>query len=134
MKEFTVRTSKRSEFVEITAKVQSILTESRVERGICIVFVPHTTAGITINENADPDVVNDMTGALDKIAPWESRDYQHSEGNSAAHVKASMMGSSVHVPVAGGQLQFGAWQGIYLCEFDGPRTRKVWVEIVKNNE
>lgn len=131
MQEFTVKTGKRSEFVEITNKVQAIVTDSRVQEGICIVYVPHTTAGITINENADPDVVHDMIGALDKIVPWESRDYRHGEGNSAAHVKSSMMGSSVHVPVVDGQLQFGTWQGIYLCEFDGPRTRKVWVQMVK---
>ena len=133
MKEFTVRTSKRSEFVEITSQVQKIVTDSRLKNGVCIAYVPHTTAGITINENADPDVVHDMIGALDKIVPWESRDYKHAEGNSASHVKASMMGSSVHVPVADGQLQFGMWQGIYLCEFDGPRTRKVWVHIMRSD-
>jgi secondary thiamine-phosphate synthase enzyme len=134
VKEFTVRTRKRSEFVEITSQVQTVVTDSLIQDGVCIANVPHTTAGITINENADPDVVHDMIGALDKIVPWESRDYRHSEGNSAAHVKASIMGSSVHVPVVGGRLQFGTWQGIYLCEFDGPRTRKVWVQVVRSDE
>jgi len=134
MKQFNVATRSRSEFAEITSEVQKVVTASRVKEGVCIVNVPHTTAGITINENADPDVVHDMIGALDKIVPWESRDYRHGEGNSAAHVKASMMGSSVHVPVVDGQLQFGTWQGIYLCEFDGPRTRKVWVQIVARVE
>jgi len=130
MNEFSVRTAQRSQFVEITAEVQRIVTASRIQQGLCHVYVPHTTAGITINENADPDVVHDMMAALDKIVPWESRDYRHGEGNSAAHIKASMMGSSVRVFVAQGKLQFGTWQGIFLCEFDGPRTRKVWVEIV----
>jgi secondary thiamine-phosphate synthase enzyme len=94
-----------------------------------VCFVPHTTAGITINENADPDVVTDMIYALDKAVPWKDPHYRHGEGNTAAHVKASMMGHSVHVLVRGGKLQFGTWQGIYLCEFDGPRSRKVWVSI-----
>jgi secondary thiamine-phosphate synthase enzyme len=130
VKEFTITTRQRSQFVEITSDVQEIVTASRVREGVCVVCVPHTTAGITINENADPDVVHDMLVALDKIVPWESPDYRHGEGNSAAHVKASMMGSSVHVPIADGKLQFGTWQGIYFCEFDGPRTRKVWVQIL----
>jgi len=98
-----------------------------VRDGVCTVFVPHTTAGITINENADPDVVADMIYALDQAVPWTSPRYRHGEGNTAAHVKASLMGNNVQVPVRGGRLQFGTWQAIYLCEFDGPRTRKVWV-------
>jgi secondary thiamine-phosphate synthase enzyme len=130
VKQFTVTTRQQSQFVEITSDVQQIVTDSHVNEGFCVVYVPHTTAGITINENADPDVVHDMMGALDKIVPWESRDYRHREGNSAAHVKASLMGSSVHVPVADGKLQFGTWQGIYFCEFDGPRRRKVWVKLI----
>jgi secondary thiamine-phosphate synthase enzyme len=93
------------------------------------VFVPHTTAGITINENADPDVVADMMFALDKVVPWKSANYRHGEGNTAAHVNSSMMGHSVQVFVRGGNLQFGTWQGIFLCEFDGPRTRKIWVSV-----
>ena len=94
--------------------------------GVVTVFVPHTTAGITINENADPDVQADMAAALDRAVPW-SAGYRHSEGNAAAHVKASMMGSSVRVIVQDGRLQLGTWQGIYFCEFDGPRSREVWI-------
>ena len=127
MNEFEIRTTGHTEFVEITGRVQQVVTESGVKDGICTVFVPHTTAGVTINENADPDVVADMIYALDKAVPWNSPHYKHSEGNTAAHVKSSMMGHSVHVFVRDGKLQFGTWQGIYFCEFDGPRSRKVWV-------
>jgi len=129
MNELTVKTSQHSEFVEITGEVQQLVEKSGVKEGVCICFVPHTTAGVTINENADPDVVADMMYALDKAVPWKDAHYQHGEGNTAAHVKSSMMGHSVHVFVRGGRLQFGTWQGIYFCEFDGPRTRKVWVSI-----
>ena len=127
MTEFTVRTSQHAQFLEITDEVQRIVTGSGIRDGICTVFVPHTTAGITINENADPDVVTDMLYALEKAVPWKDAHYGHGEGNTAAHVKSSMMGHSAQVFVRDGQLQFGTWQGIYLCEFDGPRTRKVWV-------
>jgi secondary thiamine-phosphate synthase enzyme len=126
MKEFTVKTTKHTQFVEITGEVQRLV---EITDGLCTVFVPHTTAGITINENADPDVVRDMIYALEKAVPWKDAHYRHGEGNTAAHVKSSMMGHSVQVPVRDGQLQFGTWQGIFLCEFDGPRTRKVWVEM-----
>lgn len=123
---FDVRTTKRTEFVDITAEVQSAVSESGLDDGTVTVFVPHTTAGITINENADPSVVSDIADALEKVVPWRAG-YKHAEGNAAAHVKASLMGSSVRVLVSGGHLQLGTWQGIYFCEFDGPRKRKVWV-------
>jgi secondary thiamine-phosphate synthase enzyme len=129
MKELVIKTNGHSEFVEITEQVQRVVDDSGVKEGVCICFVPHTTAGITINENADPDVVTDMIYALDKAVLWKDSHYRHGEGNTAAHVKSSMMGHSVQVFVRGGKLQFGTWQGIYLCEFDGPRTRKVWVNI-----
>ena len=129
MTELTVRTTQHAEFVEITEPVQRVVTESGVKEGVCTVFVPHTTAGVTINENADPDVVADMIYALDQAVPWKDARYQHGEGNTAAHVKSSMMGHSVHVLVRGGKLQLGTWQGIFFCEFDGPRTRKVWVMV-----
>ena len=131
MKELVVKTSGHTEFVEITEQVQRVVDESGVKEGACTVFVPHTTAGITINENADPDVVSDMIYALDKAVPWKDSHYRHGEGNTAAHVKSSMMGHSVQVFVRGGKLQFGTWQGIFLCEFDGPRTRKVWVSVIE---
>jgi secondary thiamine-phosphate synthase enzyme len=129
MNELIVETNRHTEFVEITRDVQRVVDESGAKEGVCICFVPHTTAGITINENADPDVVTDMVYALDKAVPWKDAQYRHGEGNTAAHVKSSMMGHAVQVLVRGGKLQFGTWQGIYLCEFDGPRTRKVWVSV-----
>jgi secondary thiamine-phosphate synthase enzyme len=127
--EFAVRTLQHAQFVEITGEVQRVVTDTGIKEGVCTVFVPHTTAGITINENADPDVVADTIYALDKIVPGKDPHYRHGEGNTAAHVKASMMGHSVDVLVRASKLQFGTWQGIYLCEFDGPRTRRVWVAV-----
>ena len=126
MKSFAVQTGSRDDFVDITARVQEVVSEMGTKDGVITVFVPHTTAGITINENADPDVTADIKMALDKIVPWRAN-YSHCEGNSAAHVKSSMMGSSVAIIVNKGQLQLGTWQSIYLCEFDGPRTRNVWI-------
>jgi len=125
MKSFSIRTQRHTQFVDITAEVQSVIANLGIKNGIVTVFVPHTTAGITINENADPDVTSDIADALDKAVPWQA-EYNHSEGNAAAHVKASMMGSSVRVIVEDGQLQLGTWQAIYFCEFDGPRSRSVW--------
>ncbi|HRK33926.1 MAG TPA: secondary thiamine-phosphate synthase enzyme YjbQ [Candidatus Hydrogenedentes bacterium] len=129
MKLITVTTSEHCQFVNIDHAVQHAVEESGVVDGLCIVYVPHTTAGITINENADPDVVRDMKKILDRVVPWTG-DYAHGEGNSAAHVKASMMGCSAQVLVQNGRLKFGAWQSIYFCEFDGPRTRQVWVQVL----
>jgi secondary thiamine-phosphate synthase enzyme len=129
MRTFTVRTTARAEFVDITERVRRIVADSHVKYGICVVTVPHTTAGITINENADPSVVRDMIYALDTLVPWESPHYHHVEGNTAAHVKSSLMGHSVQVLVRDEKLQLGQWQGIYFCEFDGPRTREVMVQI-----
>jgi secondary thiamine-phosphate synthase enzyme len=126
---FEVRTHEREEFVEITDRVQEALAEAPVRSGSVVVFVPHTTAGITINENADPDVVHDMLLALTRLVPKDAPGYRHGEGNSDSHVKASMMGSSCHVLVEQGRLVLGTWQGIYLCEFDGPRTRNVYVQV-----
>lgn len=125
IREIAVRTTRRCEFVDITAQVQDCVDASAT--GCVTVFVPHTTCGVTINENADPDVTADMAGALDRMVPWDDPRYRHGEGNSAAHVKASLMGSSVRVLVENGRLRLGTWQAIYLCEFDGPRTRTVWV-------
>ena len=130
MKTLSVNTRSRTQFVDITAQVAGVVAESDLSDGIVTVFVPHTTAGVTINENADPDVTVDMDVILDKMVPW-SDGYKHGEGNSAAHVKASMMGSSVTVQVEGGNLLLGTWQAIYFCEFDGPRSRKVWVKCLK---
>lgn len=127
--EFTVKTTEHCQFVNIDRHVQKVVDESGVRHGVCTVFVPHTTAGITINENADPDVIRDMKLILDRAAPWEGG-YAHAEGNSAAHAKASMMGVSQQVLIRDGRLQFGTWQSLFFCEFDGPRTRRVWVQII----
>lgn len=115
-------------FVDITARVQQVVDETGVADGVCTVFVPHTTAGVTINENADPDVQHDMLLALDRMVP-DRPEFRHAEGNSTAHVKASLMGSSATVFVQGGRLRLGTWQGIYFAEFDGPRSRTVWVRV-----
>jgi secondary thiamine-phosphate synthase enzyme len=126
MKAISVRTQEHTQFVDITGDVQYAVTALGIKNGVVTVFVPHTTAGITINENADPDVTSDIVTALDRAVPWQAG-YRHCEGNAAAHVKASVMGSSVQVIVADGQLRLGTWQAVYFCEFDGPRSRSVWV-------
>ncbi|KPK62023.1 MAG: hypothetical protein AMK73_06960 [Planctomycetes bacterium SM23_32] len=126
MQGFSVRTGSRTEFIDITSEVQQAVSASGLQEGLCMVFVPHTTAGVTINENADPSVMNDLRMELNKVVPFEDG-YTHLEGNSAAHLKSSMVGCSCMVPVEGGRLALGTWQGVYFCEFDGPRTRKVWV-------
>jgi len=129
MQTLDVETGSRSEFVDITAKVQAAARAEGPKRGVVHVYVPHTTAGVTINENADPAVTADITAALDRAVPWEAG-YRHGEGNSAAHVKASMMGFSAHVPIEGGRLVLGTWQAVYFCEFDGPRSRKCYVQVI----
>jgi len=129
IKEIKISSRSRSQMIDITKMVQELVTESDVKNGTCFIFVPHTTAGITINENADPSVAADILKETDKIVPWEDG-YKHIEGNSAAHIKASMMGLSQVVLVENGRLILGTWQGIYFCEFDGPRTRKVLVKIL----
>lgn len=124
---FEVQTEQRTQFVEITAEVQRFLDQTGIQNGSVIIYVPHTTAAVTINENADPDVVHDMLLTLERLIPKDAPGYRHAEGNSDAHVKASMMGASCHVLVDRGQLVLGIWQGIYFCEFDGPRNRKVHI-------
>ena len=128
---FSVETRQRDQMVEITGEVQRAATGSGAGEGLVFVSVPHTTAGVTINENADPDVAHDMLRQLDEMVPWQQPFYRHGEGNSASHVKASMMGSSVAVRRGRGRLVLGRWQGVYLCEFDGPRTRQVDVAVLQ---
>ena len=130
METFSIRTGSRTDLKDITREVASAVTGAGVAEGACIVYVPHTTAGVTINENADPAVREDIASALERVVPWNGP-YRHMEGNSAAHVKASMMGFSAMVPVEGGRLVLGTWQGIYFCEFDGPRTRHVHVQVLR---
>jgi secondary thiamine-phosphate synthase enzyme len=125
----SVATRQRTELVDITSQVLAKIRDSQVNDGVCLVYVPHTTAGITINENADPTVKSDILMELNKRIPFEDG-YKHLEGNSAAHIKASIMGCCVSIPMQKGQLMLGTWQGIYLCEFDGPRTRRVHVKII----
>ena len=127
MKQFSLQTQSRTDFIKIDQQVAEMVRESGLNDGIATVFIPHTTAGITINENADPDVTTDLELVLDRVVPWDAG-YRHVEGNTAAHAKASMMGSSVQVIIEGGQLKMGTWQSLYFCEFDGPRTREVWVK------
>lgn len=126
MKIISVQTKSRTQFVDLTGTVRAAAQELGLERGAVQVFVPHTTAGVTINEHADPDVMADLGDALERLVPWAG-DYRHAEGNAAAHVKASLMGAAVRVPVEDGRLRLGTWQGIFFCEFDGPRTREVWI-------
>ena len=127
---FKVRSSTQNEFIDITHFVQEAAQKTGVEDGICIIYIPHTTAAVTINENADPSVPQDIVMELNKVVPVEDR-YHHLEGNSAAHIKASLLGCSQTVLVESGKLVLGTWQGIFFCEFDGPRNRKVHVKVMK---
>lgn len=130
MEIISIHTEGRSSFMDITGLVNKEVEKEGVEKGICYIFIPHTTAGVTINEAADPDVRNDIEGALDKLIPWNDN-YRHREGNSAAHIKATLTGNSEMVFINEGRLVLGTWQGIFFCEFDGPRNRQIWVEIVQ---
>jgi len=129
LSDFSVRTSGQTDWINITGEVQKVVAVSGVREGICVVFALHTTAAITINENADPDVPHDVNLALNAISP-DRREFRHSEGNSAAHTKTSLVGPSLTLIVSGGKLLLGTWQGIWFNEFDGPRTRKVYVRVM----
>lgn len=129
MKELTVKTSSKIQMIDITRQIQDLVRQSKLQQGICIVFVPHTTAAVTINENADPAVIHDIIGELSKVIPQQDN-YRHMEGNSAAHIKTTIVGCSQTVIIEDGCLQLGTWQSIFFCEFDGPRNRKVWVKII----
>jgi len=126
---FSVRTSRQNEWLNITGQVQQAVASSGVSEGICVVFIPHTTAAVTVNENADFDVPHDVGLALEKISP-DRKEFRHGEGNSAAHTKTSLMGSSLTLIVSGGRLLLGTWQGIWFNEYDGPRSRKVHVRVM----
>jgi len=128
MESFSIRTKSRTDLVDITSEVENAVGKSGLQEGLCCVYVPHTTAGVTINENADPSVRRDIMMELDKIVPLQNG-YEHGEGNSAAHIKASLVGTSVCIPVSGRRLALGTWQGVYFCEFDGPRSRRVHVTV-----
>ena len=126
---FTLQTRARNEWLNITAAVREAIAASGVNEGICVVFVPHTTAAVTINENADPDVPRDMLTALNAISP-DRADFRHTEGNSAAHAKTSLVGPSTTIIVSGGRPVLGTWQGIWFTEFDGPRARTVHIRVL----
>ena len=133
IKTLMVRTNARSDMIDITGIIRSVIGESKIKSGVCYVFVPHTTAAVTINENADPDVPRDMLMALDKTIPWQD-DYRHREGNAAAHVKSSLVGASEVILIEKGDPVLGTWQSIFFCEFDGPRTRKVLVKVTSSEQ
>ena len=124
----SINTRYRSEMIDITSQVEEELNRSGLKDGVCFLFVPHTTAGITINESADPSVATDIQAMLNKLIPWEES-YRHLEGNSAAHIKSSLIGNSVMIFVESGHLKLGTWQGIFFCEFDGPRSRKLYIKF-----
>ena len=132
MQSFTVNTTRRNEFVEITTEVRDAVRASGLKSGVCVVYCPHTTAGMTVQENADPDVVHDMLLWLNQHIPKDVKGFRHAEGNSDSHLKSSLIGSSVMVVVDEGKLVLGRWQGVYFCEFDGPRTRTVHVQTIGN--
>ena len=130
MKTLDIITKQRSEFIDITSKIEKLVRDSKIGQGICLVFCPHTTAGLTINENADPSVRKDIINHLEEIVP-KGKNYSHLEGNADSHIKSSLMGSSLNIIVEDNKLVLGTWQGIYFCEFDGPRHRKVYIKVIK---
>jgi len=129
IKEITVRTNRRNEFIEVTGEVEKIVEKSNIKDGFVILYVPHTTAGVTINENADPSVKADILNTLDKLVP-PNAGYSHLEGNADSHIKSTIIGVSQLVHIINGRMSLGTWQGIFFCEFDGPRTRKMIVQVV----
>ncbi len=133
MEIISINTSKRCELIDVTSKIAKIVKDSKANDGLCVIFCPHTTAGLTINENADPAVKKDILNYLEKLVP-ENEGYSHSEGNSDGHIKSSLVGSSLNIIIENGILALGTWQGIYFCEFDGPRQRQVYAKVVKQAE
>jgi len=129
MQKITVKSQKKSELIDITSEIKGIIEALNMQDGICVVFCPHTTASVTINEAFDPSVKGDIVYSFNKISP-DYKEFRHAEGNSAAHVKSSVMGSSINLIISGGKIMLGQWQGIYFTEFDGPRTREVWIETI----
>jgi secondary thiamine-phosphate synthase enzyme len=126
----SVKTRERTELVDITSDINQLIQKAGIDQGLCMIYVPHTTAAVTINESADPSVKSDMLMILNRIIPWEA-DYRHLEGNSPAHIKSTLVGSSEWVAIENRRLVLGTWQGIFFCEFDGPRSRKLHVRIVE---
>lgn len=132
METLSIKTTSQTTLINITNQIQNLVNKYNWSDGLLIIFIPHTTAAITINENADPDVTRDMLHEINKVIPMDDN-YHHFEGNSAAHIKSSLLGPSISVIVENKNILLGTWQGIYFCEFDGPRNRKVWVKFIKND-
>jgi len=128
----SVKTRERTELIDVTSEISQLVQKSGIDQGLCMVYVPHTTAAVTINESADPSVKSDMLMVLNQIVPWEAN-YRHLEGNSPAHVKSTMVGPSELIAIEKGRLVLGTWQGIFFCEFDGPRNRKLHVRIIEEH-
>lgn len=133
MKKVVVQTHSKTDLVDITVEVEKAIEESKIKDGVCIIFAPHTTAALTINENADPSVKGDILSELNRLVPFNGR-YRHAEGNAAAHIKSSIIGPSKSIIVKNGRPLLGTWQGIYFCEFDGPRQREVWIKLIAAND
>ena len=129
LRELPLRTERETDFVDITSLIQREVSDAQVEEGICYVYCPHTTAGVTINERADPSVIQDIQACLNTLVPADTH-WTHAEGNAPAHVKASIIGSSVQIFISQGKLLLGTWQGVFFCEFDGPRERKIWLRFL----
>lgn len=129
MQKLNLRTQRRTQLLDITRLIREAVAGSRVQQGFCYIFVPHTTAALTINEGADPTVARDLERALEGLVPWEGA-YAHAEGNSAAHIRAALLGHSQWLRIEDGRLQLGTWQGVFFCEFDGPRQRQVWLQVL----
>lgn len=129
MRKFSVQTSSKQEFVNITSQIEKEVRAEGISKGVCTIFIPHTTSGVTINESADPHVKEDIQAQLSKLVP-QSGSYKHAEGNSPAHIKSSLIGSSEKILIEDGKLRLGTWQGVFFCEFDGPRRRNVWLNFV----
>jgi len=130
MEKINIRTTNRVELIDITDRIEAVVSKSKVKEGVCFIFCPHTTAGLTINENADPSVKRDIINTLNKLVP-EGSGYAHIEGNADSHIKSSLFGSSLTIFIEDGQLCLGTWQGIYFCESDGPRSREVWIKVMQ---
>ena len=128
----SVKTREKTELIDVTGEIARLVEKAGIDQSLCMVFVPHTTAAVTINESADPSVKSDMLKVLNQIIPWEAN-YRHLEGNSAAHIKTTLVGSSELIAIENGRLVLGTWQGIFFCEFDGPRSRKLHVRILKEH-
>jgi len=130
LERISVSTKKQQEFVDVTSSVKQVVRKSKVKEGLCVVYVPHTTAGITVNENADPSVQTDILATLERLVPRGDPSYRHTEGNADGHIKSSLVGFSHVIPISDSSLTLGTWQGIFFCEFDGPRRRSVLVQVI----